>query len=185
MTTIADTGTETEQEPKLGQFIMEYIKQFKESPEINGEIETRFKRGQSLDPTLTRMEVEESFFNRSGDTVKEAFWRFYKKHPFEKHEKELSPEFKIKLERYYQQIRKITIAQRRMVYSGDQGKLQEDDIQRSIAHSEAAEQLVKEGISPNITLARLIVHFIAITDGLDTPDPDRDEKRREAIRGGF
>ena len=177
----ADIETET----NLGHFIMEYIKQFKESPEINGEIETRFARGQTIDPTLTKPEVEESFFNRSGDTVKEAFWRFYKEHPFEKHEEELSFEFKIKLERYYQQIRKITIAQRMMAYSGDQAKLQEDDIQRSIAHSEAAEQLVKEGISPNITLARLIVHFIAIVDGLDSPDPDRDEKRRDAIKAGF
>lgn len=56
----------------------------------------------------------------------------------------------------------------------------DSDRQRSSSHTRAAEQLVKDKMVPNVTVGRLIVHFLSIDQSYDVPDPARDEKRLAA-----
>ena len=51
----------------------------------------------------------------------------------------------------------------------------QDEI-RSAIHIVAADQLVKDDMSPNLTLAKILVHLMAVSEGLDKADPDKDKR---------
>lgn len=64
----------------------------------------------------------------------------------------------------------------------DPNTLEHLDHERSAAHTAAARQLVKMKQAPNENIGRLLVHFLSVDQGLDTPTPGRDEMRRQAYR---
>lgn len=179
---MGDDKTETVQPPEeitKPNKLMEFYHQFRESEAVQNEIGQRIQRAHIIDSTVTETEVVEAFLNT--EKAKSSLWDFYHAHPFVFNPHEVSTDFNSQLQAYYRQLRRMKDPINQIRSLGDRDQIINEDRRRSSLHTQAAEQLVKDGVAPNLTIARVLVHFIAIADGMDTPNPDREEKRRRAL----
>lgn len=90
-------------------------------------------------------------------------------------EKQYSPDTKIALNQYWQTIKEWL--QREKLGRLDKDRIEDIDFKRGIYHGRAAAELVTEGIAPNQSVGRTLVHFLSIDQGLDKIDPGREERR--------
>jgi hypothetical protein len=144
----------------------ELMDKFRDSPQVSEAVTTRFEAAHKRNPNITVDEVADSFFNRT--EARSTFWRFYnefKRKEFGGNNPEfdldqLPEDFKTSLHNYFDQIRK----------------------NESMLHGEAASLLVKHDVAPTFTFGRILVHLMAVSEGLDQADPDREDKKNTAQR---
>lgn len=154
----------------------EYINRFLNSPDVQGRIEKRYQAARLVDPEVTKEDASEAFLGT--DEAKEALWAFYKNNRFVFNEQKLSPEVNHKFSQYLKKIKSIEEKESLRRYDDNLDERLDDDRERYAKHNKAAQQLVDEGIVPNTTLGRLMIHFMAVSIGVDALDPERDTRRR-------
>ncbi|OGE20333.1 hypothetical protein A3A14_02250 [Candidatus Daviesbacteria bacterium RIFCSPLOWO2_01_FULL_43_38] len=157
----------------------EYINRYLNSPDVKEKVEKRYQVARLIDPEVTKEDAYEAFLGT--DEAKEALWVFYKNNRFIFNEQKLSPKVNFKLSQYLAKIESIKEKESLRRYDDNLDERIDDDRGRYAKHNKAAQQLVDEGIVPNTTLGRLMVHFMAISLGVDAPDPERDTRRRRLV----
>jgi hypothetical protein len=158
----------------------ELMDKFRDSPQVSEAVTTRFEAAHKRNPNITVDEVADSFFNRT--EARSTFWRFYnefKRKEFGGNNPEfdldqLPEDFKTSLHNYFDQIRKNESLDALDKTAGDN--------QRTMLHGEAASLLVKHDVAPTFTFGRILVHLMAVSEGLDQADPDREDKKNTAQR---
>lgn len=113
------------------------------------------------------------------ENCKLALWKFFEKNKPKYFSEHYPDDFKEKVARYWDLIRATKKDEDAMV--AQFGNVQVLDRTRSQYHTAAASELVSSGLAPNDSLARLFVHFLSISKGLDHTDFQRDERRRKAM----
>lgn len=157
----------------------EYITRFLSNPDVQERIERRYQAARLVDPEVTKEDAAEAFLTT--DEVKDALWTFYKKHRFVYNEQKLSPQTRYRFSHYIEKIRSIQEKEKLRRYDDNLDEKIDDDRDQHARHNKAAQQLVDEGIVPNTTLGRLMIHFMAVSLGIDAPDPERDTRRRRLV----
>ncbi len=151
----------------------DFLEAFKKSPEYASALNRRFEELNCPESDEDKRALIMQHFPGRED-YKEALWLFREKFPLVFTPEVYSDEFIGRLEEYWSFIRD------NMKEIGRSGKdLPGADSVRMSLHRQAAEQLAGEGLC-DFSTARLIVHFLSIDQGLDVPDPARDEKRLAA-----
>jgi len=145
----------------------EYLKKFENSEIFNEIKKTREKKGLKFDIDAVR----------ETDQYKQGFWNFFVQgNHLQFNPENHSDEFKEALNSYWVFLRS-TNQKERLMRLGD---VQEVDKERSRLHNNASRALLSEGKVPNRSVARLFVHFMSISEGLDRIDRERDERRRRS-----
>ncbi|MBI2595503.1 hypothetical protein HYW46_02075 [Candidatus Daviesbacteria bacterium] len=115
------------------------------------------------------------------DEVKDLFWQYFRQNPFKYDPVFFSQDFNFKLNGYFTELKKIRSKERLMRGPQSPDEMMEQDELRSAKHTVASQQLLEDGMAPNFTLARLLVHMITVTEDLDKEDPNRDRRVREVL----
>ncbi len=156
-----------------------YVGNFMKSEPVLLDLQKRLKdatavcvENKEIPPTPE--EVANAYFIT--EKAKDRFWEYFFANPFNVDMSSLSDSFKYKLEAYFKELRALKSAERFL-----RDEIVERDEIRSAKHTVAAERLAKDGIFPSFTLARVFVHILAVHEGLDAWDPERDKRVREVL----
>jgi|SRR3989344_1830137 len=153
----------------------EFMDRFKQTPEYQEgyaerRVETR-RRNPEIDDEL----IEKAYLD--SDKAKNAFHNFYQKELKIRYNPEkYSTEFKTELSAYFRMTRQ-NVAKERLMRFDTQDDLMYAEELRMRQHDKAAEQLVADGTIPNFRLARVYVHLLSVSEGIDSYSPERDEYR--------
>ena len=159
-----------------------YIEVFNESNEYKNAFQLRLKELKADNFDSMSEERKSAVLDHfvGCELWKNALWLFWNKHKLRYKKEQLPSKFNTALGEYWKQIKETEKVEAEG--DTDQYKIKQFDNVRIKLHREAAEKLMEDGIVNNLTLGRFIVHFLSIDQGVDVPDPDRDEKRLAAYR---
>jgi len=156
-----------------------YWKNFLAWEEFSKALKMRVEQVRQRNKCATDEQILKSFLgvvSKDPNCPKELFKKFYEENGFSYNRHYYSEDFRGKLLQYTNYINLIDEKSR--LEHASQDEIQFDESKRMGLHNEAAQQLVKEKIAPNITFGRLLVHFIAVNLGIDKYNPDRDILRQ-------
>jgi hypothetical protein len=160
---------ETTENPK------EFFERFKDTEEYRAGLAKRVNETFQRNPSAPIEKIEKHFLETP--EVKNKFFDYYRnKLQIKYNPNYYSPDFNYELKEYF----RLTKALDAKVQRGraDKEDIRQYDLDRSRQHDTAAQKLVEDGIMPNFRLARVFVHFIAVSEGYDSYSPGRDEQRR-------
>ena len=158
----------------------EFIDKFKKTVEYGEGLAQRKMETMERNPDIDDSSIEEAYLK--SDVAKNAFYNFYRDNTrIEYNREKYSSEFNVDLSGYFRMTRG-NVAKERLQRFDTKEDLLYAETQRVGQHDKAAEQLVTDGTMPNFRLARVYVHFLAVSEGLDSFSPDRDAYR-EKYRG--
>ena len=160
---------------------MLFLQAFYQSPEYKQALAARIASIHKEHPESSRKRIETAFRDSSPD-YKNLLFGFYKENPLDYSEDQYSDNFKKLMEDYWSKLFTAASIKADPTDPGKQAQIMQADHQRVLSHARAAEELVKEGQSPDDRVGRILVHFMTVSRGYDDFDPDRDIKRLEALR---
>lgn len=153
----------------------EFLDKFKTSPSYQADFSARKEQTLARNPNLTEEEVEEVFLK--SNEAKRSFHDFYQRDlKITYNPDKYSNEFKTELAEYFRLSRSNQTRERLGRFS-NQSDLVQAEQDRMGQHDKAADQLVADGVMPNFRLARVYVHFLAVSEAIDNFAPGRDEYR--------
>ena len=158
----------------------EFMDRFRQTREYQDGLAERKVETRERNPDLDDERIEKAYLK--SDKAKDAFHHLYQNDFKITYDSEkYSSEFKVALAGYFRMTRSNVTRERLMRFETRDDLLNAEN-QRMRLHDEAAEQLVVDGAMPNFRLARVYVHFLTVSEGLDSYSPERDEYRIK-VRG--
>ena len=160
-----------------------YVDEFEKSIDFAGDVVNRLEKYTAEHPVEELSQADVQQFKdtlRTASGYKEKLWDWQKEHKLSLKPETLPEEVTQKVYDYWNVMEDIAKIRRDKEITPEEA--QNLDIERSAKHTLAAKELVDNGLAPNITVGRLLVHFMSIEKGYDRRDPQRDERRLNFFR---
>lgn len=167
---------ETE-EPKDYTDPVDFLDGFHESPGYQDVLSSRRKEVRRKNPNATDREIEESFIEV--EPYKQLLFQYYHQHPLLYNKKLYSEKTNVALDQYW----KDTMSYHQILGENPSPTfLRAAEAKRSMDHLRAADELVQEEKAPDVRIGRVLVHFLTVSEGVDSFDPNRDARRLESLK---